>query len=407
MAWRDELRRVVLSDGRRLIGASFRGIPFFVATAERSGGRRIVTHEFPLRDDPYIEDLGRRARVFPVEGYILGDDYLAQRDALLEALEDTAGPGELVHPYYGVKRAICSNLTERETIADGGMAMFQIEFTEAPVQSVAPTEQTDPVSATEESASAAQAAVTEELETNYITEGQPSYALASLTDALSGAGDAMRDKLGALTLGEQEAARLSAEVRRFSLEAASLIETPTDIMTELGESIDALIEAVADAPRPALLALQALAEEIEPAPVFGTTPARVQEAANQTALAAALRATFTCAAARLLILVEYETLEDAVADRDAIADLLDDLAATVDDTSYGPLVQLRADIVSRVPGDAVLARLVTTERRVALPSLLLSYILYGSVDKADAIVARNRAPHPGFLSGSLQVLSDG
>jgi prophage DNA circulation protein len=60
-----------------------------------------------------------------------------------------------------------------------------------------------------------------------------------------------------------------------------------------------------------------------------------------------------------------------------------------------------------VPGDAVLARLVTVERPVAVPSLLLSYQLYGSVEREAELVDRNRTSHPGFMSGTLQALSDG
>src|SRR5262245_27796266 len=119
MTWREDLRRIAI-DGRELVGASFRGAPFLVESSERSGGRRVVVHEFPLRDEPFVEDLGKRGSVFRVDGYVIGDDYLTQRDALLAALEDESGPGELVHPYHGVRRAVCVNLGVRETRSDGG-----------------------------------------------------------------------------------------------------------------------------------------------------------------------------------------------------------------------------------------------------------------------------------------------
>ena len=52
----------------RLRAASFRGVPFGVTADESEGGRRTVTHEFPQRETPYVEDLGgapRRARLLP------------------------------------------------------------------------------------------------------------------------------------------------------------------------------------------------------------------------------------------------------------------------------------------------------------------------------------------------------
>ena len=41
--------------------AKFRNARFHVESAVRESGRRIVSHEFPKRDVPYAEDMGRRA----------------------------------------------------------------------------------------------------------------------------------------------------------------------------------------------------------------------------------------------------------------------------------------------------------------------------------------------------------
>lgn len=81
-------------------GASFRGVPFLVDTDSVPVGRRTQLHEFPQRDQPFVEDLGRRTRHYKFTGFVAGDDCLAQRDRLLTAL-DKAGSGELVHPWFG------------------------------------------------------------------------------------------------------------------------------------------------------------------------------------------------------------------------------------------------------------------------------------------------------------------
>lgn len=84
--WRDKLKP-----------ASFRGASFKVDTDIRRGGRRVVLHQYPKRDDPYAEDLGRSARRFVVQGYLIGPEYLVLRDILIAALEE-AGPGTLKLP---------------------------------------------------------------------------------------------------------------------------------------------------------------------------------------------------------------------------------------------------------------------------------------------------------------------
>jgi hypothetical protein len=54
-----------------LLPAMFDGCPFFVEAGSQSGGRRIVVHQFPKRDVPYSEDMGRRATEFQVRAYCI------------------------------------------------------------------------------------------------------------------------------------------------------------------------------------------------------------------------------------------------------------------------------------------------------------------------------------------------
>jgi prophage DNA circulation protein len=84
-------------------------------------------HEYPERDLPYAEDLGRKARVFKITGLVIGPDYMAQRDALLAACEQP-GPGTLVHPYHGTMEVVCQACTYREETRAGGRASFSFTF---------------------------------------------------------------------------------------------------------------------------------------------------------------------------------------------------------------------------------------------------------------------------------------
>lgn len=406
MTWRDDLSRVTLPDGRNLIGASFRGVAFLVESADRGGGRRTVVHEFPLRDEPTIDDLGRRARVMSMDAYVLGDDYVAQRNALLAALEDVAGPGELVHPYYGTRRAICSSLSTRESIADGGMARFSLEFTEVPSQIVAPVATPDLAADVGTSATAAQEATSDELVEVYDTSGQPGYAVASLAAELSAVATALDEALAGVVEDTQEAARLDVEIQALVSDATTLIRTPADTVAALLAVLQNLAETIADAPRKVLAALLD-AYDLEAQPLAqGESATRELERTNQAALADALRRVIIIEAARLLPSIEHETLEDAIADRTAVADRLEAQAATAGDTAYPVLVSLRTAVLRAIPGDATLARLETITRPVAVPSLLLAYQLYGDTTAEADIVARNAAEHPGFLAGDLQVLTD-
>ncbi len=61
----------------RLQDASFRGVPFKVEEESAGTGRRVETHEYPNRDKPYTEDLGKITFRPSITAYVVGDDCFA------------------------------------------------------------------------------------------------------------------------------------------------------------------------------------------------------------------------------------------------------------------------------------------------------------------------------------------
>ncbi len=98
----------------------------FAGVREQSaeGGRRLVSHQYPGRDTPWTEDLGRALRQLTLEMHITGSNYISGRDALLAALEQS-GAGELVHPWFGRMQVHCQQYTLRENTQAGGQAMMR------------------------------------------------------------------------------------------------------------------------------------------------------------------------------------------------------------------------------------------------------------------------------------------
>lgn len=403
MTWREQQGKVTIG-GRQLVGASFRGVPFLVDTSEYSGGRRTVVKEFPLRDQPEVEDLGRATRTFPVEGYVLGDDYLPQRDALIDALDNRSGPGQLLHPTYGALQVICTNLKVRESKREGGFAAFAIEFTEAAAQPRNPTVEPDAAELLDASATAALEASGADYAAVLQVEDLPGWVFDSIADVITSATEAVDQLVGPVLTEAQDLAALKSKLDALQVDALHLARRPLD----LAAALDDLLLTFSDPfLLPRLLRLYAFMPPERPG---GTTLNREVEISNFDAVLALVRRGIAIQAARLAPLADFDSYEAAVEVRDAVAEMLDEQLEVAGDEAFTPLQQLRADLVRSVPGEGSdLAHVVRYTPPAVVPSLVLAHRLYGDLEREEDLIGRNRIQNPAFIRGAeeLEVLSGG
>ena len=176
MAWKDQLRP-----------ASFRDVPFQVESDDLSAGRRVQIFEYPQRDKPFAEDLGRAAREINLTGYVIGPDYMAARDALLGALEES-GAGTLVHPWYGSLQVVAKPARVTHSQDEGGLCRFSLVFVEAGELEF-PSSSSAPGVKTTLAADALQTASIDDFAGQFSVDGFPEFvaddAVAKLSSALS------------------------------------------------------------------------------------------------------------------------------------------------------------------------------------------------------------------------------
>ena len=179
---------------KRLREASFRGVPFHTDGQARTSGRRTVLHQYPKRDDPYAEDLGREARRYQITGYVIQKFHVRQnsafsinydiaRDRLVEALEKL-GTGILVDPYnnrVGPQLFQCERYSMSETRERGGYAQFEMVFVEAGIPAMGQFVGTDSVSQVRDTSAAATAAAGNQLNQQQAIANDPN-APASFAD---------------------------------------------------------------------------------------------------------------------------------------------------------------------------------------------------------------------------------
>lgn len=410
MNWRDQLRP-----------ASFRGVPFHALSDSATFGRRTVLHEYPFRDLPYVEDMGRRAREIRVVGFVIGDDFMVQRDAMIEAIEQ-AGSGKLVHPQYGELNVSItdSGVTVDHATAEGGIARISFACIES-------GEAKFPI---------AQAA------TQDLLKQRSGFSLQALADRFAGALNvaslplfAVDDALGRVNefLGQvkQIIAPIAGVTGRSGVlalvdallpQASALLQQPL----QLARQIQGIVEAVRTA-MPARSAVDALGQlatfgagELHLPPTFlgqslvyglgagdvpapAPTPTRLREAGNRDVIHELIRGSAGSARARAVADLQFTDYDDAVAVRDAVVGHLDMVAdISANDAVYDALSALRAALVRDVAArGADLARLVSYTPEVTTPALVLAHRLYDDASRDADLIARNRFQHPGFVPGGV------
>ena len=111
----------------KLLPASFRGISFLIPQTSVPVGMKGQLHEFPQRDTPFFEQLGKQSQVHKMTAWVIGDDCFERRDKLIEAL-NTPGGGELVHPWLGKIQVKAGECEMSHDFVGGGMVSFDLTF---------------------------------------------------------------------------------------------------------------------------------------------------------------------------------------------------------------------------------------------------------------------------------------
>jgi len=121
MSWQDEL-----------LPASFKGVPFYIDTTTMDFGQRVQLNQYPFSDTPNTLPLGRRARQYTFNCYVIGPEYILARNALLDAVEDTSVPGILTHPTLGIQLVYATDQCQVNfNNKQGGIETFRLVFVEA------------------------------------------------------------------------------------------------------------------------------------------------------------------------------------------------------------------------------------------------------------------------------------
>ncbi|NHB89188.1 DNA circulation protein [Photorhabdus tasmaniensis] len=415
---------------------TFRGQTFYIIDdATLTGGRRVVRHEYPLRDDGETEDMGLTTREYAFTAVVFGDNYFNQRDALITALE-TPEPGEIDHPYWGKQRIQIETYTVRESCYTGGVAMFSVTFVlaadkTAPVETHKPELNSDSltsrilsdVTAAWGTVTDAMAKVTDTLNTveatvNTIVNGIRSLPATSGMNQLLGSALALKGSLKNLInaphqLFDDIANLVSgmAEIAPPAVASRALRKTGSSIQVQSKPNVPAVahLQHVVNTTTTVFIATQ-LAELVLNA---ATEAAKTKPSAPSLTLAGTPYTVFSQSSesgAELPVtsIPLIETLDDT---RKASVQLDDELMqlliATGDLGWFETSNQLRDFRITFVQQMQATAGALPTARHIALagtePALVTLYRETGEVRQLDRFIRRNGIRHPAFVTGGVDV----
>lgn len=437
MSYVSDLRTVTVTDDngkpRSLVGGSFRGVPFFVASHQFGTGRRIAVHEYPGMDDPYNEDLGRISRSVTLEAYLLGENVKEQKDKLVQAVE-TAGSGKLVHPYLGTKNAQCSALSVTESSTEKRRVGLALTFVLDPDVKPEPISTVDLKTVSRLQAATAKAAVLEKFSKSFSLIG----AAKSTVDAAVKLSDSLLSSVETARNSMRRAAAYVSKVAQVRQNLELLLLTPGDFAAQIQDLITTAEGAFlpsgsstssrstpyvggattttsgdteAQLSRVQLseaIAMASMGSEVTTVPNPTASERRIQ-AQNQAALLELFRGTAAFDMGEKLVGAEVSSVEDAGTLQDTMGAAFESILAA---TSDAEVYQLTQDAQAAALGylretSADLAVVLTYTPTRTVPSLVLAFEVYGDHSRADDVVTRNGAPHPGFLQGGqpLEILS--
>lgn len=400
-----------------MLPASFRGISFLIPQASVPVGMKVQLHEFPQRDEPYAEQMGKQAQIHRLVCWIVGDDCFERRDKFMEAVQ-TPGAGELVHPWLGRMQVKAGEAELTHDFKQGGMAAFAVTFyPDIPLKF--PTAKVNTQQQVVKASDSLLDSALARYKSAMAKVDQARLGLARLRNSLSGVYTVIQQQfstiIGAFTnltgfvqslmnapdslsslfssyfsefsvddyLGDDSGSsyRNSVATATQQTEAVTSINTVSD---SGGVDAAAASQATANLVQDALLVQVALIISEMPVasqPVSTATVSSVEQQAVQP-----------------IVRPEVPVADDVIELRDNLNEAIFQASLKADPEHYMVLNTLRQTIVKHLTAVAESGvRLVEITPPETLSALVLAYRRFGDATRESEVVQRNRLRHPGFV----------
>ena len=427
---------------RQLQPASFRGVPFEVSAAAGEFGRRVVVHEYPQRDKPFVEDMGRSARRFTFTAFVVGTDYIQKAEKLIGALE-TPGSGKLIHPWMGemeVSIAANSKVNFDEKLGLASVVITVVESGQLEFPSTAKDSLSACFGAADTLCGAAIERFTSSIDLSLVSGYVDSALSGDLLDVLGVVSNCELAKAfdfadSVADLASKGLSLLSTDPRVFATTLAGALglsrwATSVSAWTGVAKQLKNLVgndklssgtkeraKAIAEGrvlsdARKAVMgnraALETLTRQVLLAQVVGVST-RVSSELDSSTPGASPSTDVAVIDASRPESKPIRSYDEVVAVRDELTASLDsEMLLETDDVVYQALEESRVAVFETLTQSAdTMSRLVTVTPADVTPALVLAYDYHDDAKRDIEIAQRNGVPREGFCPAQpLKVLSE-
>lgn len=400
----------------RLLPASFRGISFLIPQTSVPVGMKGQLHEFPQRDTPFFEQLGKQSQVHKMTAWVIGDDCFERRDKLIEAL-NTPDAGELVHPWLGRMQVKAGECEMSHDIASGGMITFDLTFyPDVPLKT--PAARVNTQAQVVKSSESLLTSSLNRYESTVATVNTARLGLLQMRNSLSGVFSVVQQQFAPFVSVFTDATGFAQSLMNSPSALSSLFSgyfSGFSGYSFFGGSGSGYRSAVAEATQRA-----GAVSSINTVSTIGGTDAVKASQATANLVQDSVLVQIGLIVSEMPVATQPESIEsmpsveqqalqpivrpdvpvadDVIELRDNLNEAIHDASLKADPAHYLALNSFRQAVVKHLTAVAQSGvKLVDVTPPETLSALVLAYRRFGDATRAPEVVQRNRIRHPGFV----------
>jgi len=387
-----------------LHAASFKGASFLMKSGSTSGGRKTAVHEYPNTDKRFVEDLGELQETFRIDGIIHGENYFADRDALIAALK-SGGSGELVHPFFGSVTVVAQPYSVVEDTARLGVARFTMIFDRSD-ESVFPVQASNNKSLINSDKNTIISSIKTDIINIFNVSRQSSVNFSDAKTVMTSIADSFEINSDTIFKVVENISDFTDKLETFRDNINSNAFDSTNLASNFTDVFEAF-ELLGSTPENQFEIEQGLFDfGLDQEVIARTTLQRIERDNNRDILNSAMRSNALAQAYNTVTDLTFDT-EDDIKDTQQILDnqfdfIIDD--NNLSDTTVRNLKELRVQVRKFLEDETVNAYKISQVQTSEMSATIFTYQYYGSVDNTQQIIDLNNSLNPTFIKNSIDIL---